>query len=146
MKRIIILLTILFFSIATYAQKGNEKIQALKIAFLTEKLELTSKEAQVFWPLYNEHDKRRKELFKAEKKEWKNRIKEGYNFDDISDEQAEKILRKINECREERHKHKLGFYKKLRELLSPKKILILEIAEREFNKKLMRKFRDKKRI
>ena len=32
-----------------------EKIQAKKIAFFTEKLQLTSVEAQRFWPVYNEY-------------------------------------------------------------------------------------------
>ncbi len=33
-----------------------EKIQALKIAFITQKLQLTSDEAQKFWPIYNEYN------------------------------------------------------------------------------------------
>lgn len=37
------------------AQNG-EKIQALKIAFITQKLQLTPDEAQKFWPVYNEYD------------------------------------------------------------------------------------------
>lgn len=34
----------------------GEKIQALKIAFITQKLQLTPDEAQKFWPVYNEYD------------------------------------------------------------------------------------------
>lgn len=37
------------------AQDG-EKIQALKIAFITQKLQLTPDEAQKFWPVYNQYD------------------------------------------------------------------------------------------
>lgn len=33
-----------------------EKIQSLKIAFITQKLQLTSDEAEKFWPIYNEYD------------------------------------------------------------------------------------------
>ena len=33
-----------------------EKIQALKIAFITQKLQLTPDEAQKFWPVYNQYD------------------------------------------------------------------------------------------
>ena len=38
--------------------KGNrtEKVQALKIAFITQKLELTSDQAQKFWPVYNRYE------------------------------------------------------------------------------------------
>lgn len=36
--------------------KRAEKIQALKIAFITQKLQLTSEEAQKFWPVYNRYE------------------------------------------------------------------------------------------
>ena len=37
-------------------QQKTEKVQALKIAFITQKLELTSDEAQRFWPVYNRYE------------------------------------------------------------------------------------------
>lgn len=33
----------------------NPKIEQLKIGYLTERIDLSSKEAQQFWPLYNEY-------------------------------------------------------------------------------------------
>lgn len=37
-------------------QKGNgSRIEALKIAYLTKKLNLSTDEAQKFWPIYNEY-------------------------------------------------------------------------------------------
>ncbi|HUS00744.1 MAG TPA: hypothetical protein VMY77_03410 [Chitinophagaceae bacterium] len=62
MKQLILILTLFFgsFSFAN-AQSDNkesrtEKVQALKIAFITQKLELTSAEAQKFWPVYNRYE------------------------------------------------------------------------------------------
>lgn len=64
---------LLMFSLCTFlivnAQKkgGNDdgnKIQALKIAFITQKLDLTTAEAQKFWPVYNEYDDEVKSLKK----------------------------------------------------------------------------------
>lgn len=37
-------------------EQRAEKIQALKIAFITQKLELTTEEAQRFWPVYNRYE------------------------------------------------------------------------------------------
>ena len=37
-------------------EPAGEKIQALKIAFITQKLQLTPDEAQKFWPIYNQYD------------------------------------------------------------------------------------------
>ena len=44
------------------AAKRAEKIQALKTAFITQKLELTALEAQKFWPVYGEYESEMKKL------------------------------------------------------------------------------------
>lgn len=45
------------FAHLSIAQRSNdEKIQALKIAFITQRLKLTSNEAQKFWPVFNQYD------------------------------------------------------------------------------------------
>jgi len=36
--------------------KRAEKVQALKIAFITQRLQLTSEEAQKFWPVYGQYE------------------------------------------------------------------------------------------
>lgn len=57
---LIVALSVGSFSVVT-AQNDNrqakgEKVQALKIAFITQKLELTTDEAQRFWPVYNRYE------------------------------------------------------------------------------------------
>lgn len=43
--------------VVTAQQRDNDvKIQALKIAFITQRLKLTSAEAQKFWPVFNAYD------------------------------------------------------------------------------------------
>ena len=48
-------------------EKRTEKIQALKIAFITQKLELTSDEAQKFWPVYNRYEADIRQVMMANK-------------------------------------------------------------------------------
>src|SRR5687767_10203139 len=61
MKKILLILVIaLGVSVASVAQDDNEKgngsrIEALKIAYLTKKLNLSTDEAQKFWPIYNQY-------------------------------------------------------------------------------------------
>ena len=59
-KYILILFVILGSFSGIKAQDVNEskaeRIQALKIAFITQKLQLTADEAQKFWPVYNQYD------------------------------------------------------------------------------------------
>jgi len=56
----ILLISITGFSFAQEQQpdpKQEEKIQALEIAFISRKLDLTPEEAQKFWPIYNDYKK-----------------------------------------------------------------------------------------
>ncbi len=68
MKKYLLVLTLFFSTLSLLkAQNGNggkraEKIQALKIAFITQKLELTSEEAQKFWPVYGQYENEMRSL------------------------------------------------------------------------------------
>ena len=42
----------------------REKVEATKVAYFTEKLNLTPQEAQVFWPVYNKWWSERQEAYK----------------------------------------------------------------------------------
>ncbi len=65
MNKIILTLFLLISGISFGQQKPDwEKIKSLKVAFITEKLSLTSKEAQSFWPVYNEFEEKRDALTK----------------------------------------------------------------------------------
>ena len=62
MKKILLILVMaLGISVVSHAQdddgeKGNgSRIEALKIAYLTKKLNLSTDEAQRFWPIYNQY-------------------------------------------------------------------------------------------
>ncbi|TAL60732.1 MAG: hypothetical protein EPN88_15515, partial [Bacteroidetes bacterium] len=70
MKRgVIVLLTLLMFTgIRLTAQNQNlEKLNAFKIGFFTKKLNLTSQEAEKFWPVYNEYQKQ-KDMIQQDKR------------------------------------------------------------------------------
>jgi hypothetical protein len=60
MKKYLFLIFTLCSFLVVNAQKrgggGEDKVQALKIAFITQKLTLTTGEAQKFWPVYNQYD------------------------------------------------------------------------------------------
>jgi len=61
MKKYLLLFLVILGSVSGIkAQNGEEtrgeKIEALKIAFITQKLQLTPDEAQKFWPVYNQYE------------------------------------------------------------------------------------------
>lgn len=144
MKNVLLLLGLLAFGFTANAQfkKGHhEKIRAYKIAFLTEKLDLSEKEAEKFWPIYNAYDKQMMQLRKEEHYGFRKKIKEMGGFDQLSEKQAKEILQNRQKLNEERQKLKNNFYAKIIKIISYKKLLTLEFSEHEFNKKLLRKLR-----
>ena len=76
--RLAILILVIQYSISGFAQGGQrkkmlkDKIEAQKIAYITNELSLTATEAQQFWPIYNEFSDKNEELMKAYRKTiWK---------------------------------------------------------------------------
>src|SRR5947209_5871002 len=60
MKKIVFIIGALFwFTTAAFSQEPNQKdggrLEAYKIAYLTQKLNLSTAEAQKFWPIYNKY-------------------------------------------------------------------------------------------
>jgi hypothetical protein len=54
MKRFLLLICFAFTILFGVAQNGN-RIEALKIAYITKRLDLSPDEAQKFWPIYNQY-------------------------------------------------------------------------------------------
>lgn len=122
-------------------QQNRERIEAQKVAFITEKLELTPAEAQQFWPVYNEFDAKRRDLNKEFKKASDS---DDLDFEKMSDKEAEVLAdqslihaQKMLDLRKEYHA-------KFKKILPAKKVLKLYEAERQFQKVLMNRLRDKK--
>ena len=63
---LILMLCNLTLALNAQERKGREeyieKFRSMKIAFFTEKLELTPGEAEIFWPAYNEYEKEKREI------------------------------------------------------------------------------------
>ena len=54
MKRFLLFIILFLASFTIRAQNGN-RLEALKIAYITNKLNLSPEEAQKFWPIYNQY-------------------------------------------------------------------------------------------
>lgn len=139
----IITLLLLFVSLSFYAQDSQkEKFKALKVAFLTKELELTSDEAEKFWPIYNAFDDRQSEIRFNKLKNIKQKL-EGEDFSTMTDKEATVLLSQIQTAEDELYQNKKKFMQSMKGILSPVKILKLKKAEDDLNKKLLRQYRDK---
>lgn len=131
---------IFFFSISVFSQQKNrEQIKALKISFITEKLDLTSKEAQEFWPIYNAYDKSTTKIKHQDIRNIRKEIKT--NSETLNDAEAQKLLEKLLQAENNLHNERMAFVKKLKKIISPKKIIILKATEDDFNRKLFEQYK-----
>lgn len=141
------LLFLLFFSILSLSvhsqerRPNKEKIKELKIAFLTEKLDLTVEEAEKFWPIYNKHDAILREIRVDENLKIRKKIKNAGSLNNISDADAEKLVKEKLDLETRLIKENKSFVNQLSSFLPFKKILKFKMAEREFGRKLLARYK-----
>ncbi len=124
------------------AQRNNEKkekIKSLKVAFITKELNLSPKEAQTFWPVYNEYQDKLEEMRKSRKKE--NKIM--FNDSTWTDKDANIFI--DNECDFKISEAQLQkqYYTQFKQTLSVKKAALLLKAEEDFKRELLRQLKGK---
>ena len=116
----------------------RERIKALKTAYITEGLDLTSEEAEKFWPVYNKFDQARRELHRRENADID-------KIECISEEQASNMVQEYVQIEREDYLLKKKFFKELQGILSAKRIIQLQEVEEDFNRKLLREYRERRR-
>lgn len=146
LKLPIVLFIFIFQFLYSHAQNtDHENIRALKVVFITEQLELSPKEAEKFWPIYNLYSGKEFNLRFHETRKLRQQVKLSGGIDAISDNEADIILKRLIDIDNEITTTKNEMYQKLKPIISSKKLIKLQIAEVEFNKKVLEEFR-KKRI
>ena len=134
-------------SFSFFAQNGKidekrEKIKAFKVSFLTTELELTSTEAEKFWPIYNAYDDKQYELKYLKMKTYIKQLKDE-NLKNLSDKEAATLLSQIESTDKEIYQLREKYMSSLKKVLPAKKILLLKKSEDDFNRKLLQQYRDK---
>lgn len=137
LKLIILSILCLTFCSINAQDKEDNGLDSYRIAFITDRLDLSSKEAQVFWPIYNKHSKLYNELKERTWEPIKKRLK---NIDNLSDAEAEKLLADYRNYKKTRLQYRESFINELLSVLSPKKIMQLKKADYDFNKELLRQY------
>ncbi|MFT4679439.1 MAG: Spy/CpxP family protein refolding chaperone [Flavobacteriales bacterium] len=137
MKNGIILLVVLIIHLSAFAQKprmDGDKIKQLRIAFISEELELTTEEGQAFWPIFNDYEKQTEEQ-NGQIKEARSEVKG--KKDEPSTEQVEESIRKTTEIRVAMAISHESYMLDCLEVLGPDKTMKLGGVERRFKKALL---------
>jgi len=115
-----------------------EKIKADKISFFTSKLDLTPSEAQTFWPVYNEYEKKRFDI-KHQIHDFERMPDE--EFAKLSDSEIEKLTNNYIGSFEKEALLLKEYNKQFLKILPNKKVLMMYRTENEFRSHLIREYR-----
>lgn len=135
------------FTAISIAQPGpkheqkKEKVEAMKIGFITQQMDLTPEEAQKFWPVYNQMNNEI-ETLRKERKLSRENAKE--TFDVMTDADIEKLINDEMASRQKEldiHKKYVGQFKSV---LPVKKVAQFYKAEEQFKRKLLEKIQEKR--
>jgi hypothetical protein len=106
-------------------QRPNiERAKAVRVALLTQKMSLSTEEAEKFWPIYNEYEKEQKKL--------REKFQPNKDIFSLDDAAVEKHLFGILDMEEELVKMKKKYYQNFSKVIGYRKVAILAKSDREF--------------
>lgn len=115
----------------------KERIEAFKIAFFTEKLQLSPSESKDFWPLYNEFESKRDEL--RDKYELK-----GKRLELLSDAEVKDYIMNRLDMEQELVKMQKNYILQFMEVMPVRKVAMLQRIDREYKKTLLQEIRKRR--
>lgn len=138
---------LLLFSLSSIAQnektdEKKEQIKALKVAFLTTELKLTSNEAEKFWPIYNSFEDKQFEFRHGKMKSLMNKL-DDESLEKMTEKEANSLLSQMENSEENLHQLRKDFIQNLKKIIPASKIIKLKKSEEKFNRKLLQQYRDK---
>lgn len=116
-----------------------KEIKAQKSAYITSRLELTPEQAQQFWPIYNEMDEKQDAL----RKEMRELHKNAKGDSTLTEAEASQIIEKGLQNRQKELDLEKAYAERFKKSIGAVKTLKLKKAERDFNKEVLKRFRDR---
>lgn len=131
------------FSQTEMIKEKRAQIKALKVSYINSELNLTTSEAEKFWPIYNEYEDNQFQIRHKKNKVYKNLLTDDY-LNKITEKEASILLSEIENTDEEIFLIRKKLKTNLKNVISSIKILKLKKAEDDFYKKLLQQYKDKK--
>lgn len=128
-------LVVLLLPLSQLAQ--NDRVEQLRVAFITKKIELTETESEKFWPVYNEYNDKVKAIRKNLRMSYRKRV------EPLSEQDAEDLYQlDLKSKQAEVDVHKL-YSEKIKAIIGAKKTVRLRVAEEEFKREMINTIKDK---
>lgn len=119
-------------------EKTRERMDAARAAFLTERLDLSTDQAQRFWPVYNEFNKKRHDLRRSFMEARRNQ-----SAHPTAEEQRRLLDLGISLRQQELDLEK-AYSDRFLQVISAEQVLRLNAAERDFQQMVVRHLRERR--
>jgi len=120
---------------------AKERIESMKIGFLTQRLDLTPEEARLFWPVYNKFSDELEAVRKTHRNSVE-QVKKG--LDDLSDKEVEKVVDGEIAFRQSELDILKKYHPQFKQILPVKKVAKLYRSEEDFKLKLLNMLKERK--
>lgn len=125
----------------TFAQgPAREKLDAYKIGFFSKRLDLTPREAEKFWPMYNDFQDRKTDIQRERAQLNRQFSLEGAN---MSEKELTEAGDKLIELQVAETELAVTFHKNLKAVLPPIKVLKLYQAENQYRMQLLKQLQER---
>ena len=126
--------------------RGREKLNAYKISYITNVLNLTPTEAEKFWPVDNLYSKKIQNSRMSIEGGLFRELNETRNIDNITNKEAEEYVSKLITLEKDITENKIKLINELSKIISAKKILKLQKTEKDFNRTILKEYGKRKRM
>lgn len=141
LNKIVVLLLIIGLTMPqmTLAQSAQDKIEAARIAMITDRLNLSPEEAQKFWPLYNEYANERKQL----QQEYLQARKD-FRQSEMNEAESERLLKLGLQLKEKELDLERKYSERLNTVITNRQLIALRKAEEDFRKILLERLQERR--
>ena len=119
-------------------ESRHDKLKSQKVAYFSNNIDLSSREAEKFWPVYNEYNNQR-ETISQERNKVLRQLSNAENME--NDKEVKALLDSYTACVTKEAELFRKYYQKFLEILPPKKVVRLYITEEQFKQMLLRSIR-----
>ncbi|MFV0290612.1 MAG: hypothetical protein ACK5IJ_06895 [Mangrovibacterium sp.] len=145
MKKILMVLMVLGMGMFATAQPSPEQIEQFKsqkVSYMTDRLSLTSEEAQLFWPIYNKFDELRWKQHER-RRTLEQKLRDSY--DKLGDKDFQQINAEMNLLAQNELNLVLKYNAEFLKVLPAKKVVLIAPAENDFRFRMIKDYRKKQR-
>lgn len=120
-----------------FAQNEKDKLEALRMNFISKKIELTVSESEKFWPIYNEYTDKLKAIKKNLRQTYRRKA------EITNDKDAEELYQLELQSKQAEVDIYKQYSEKIKSIIGIKKLIKLRLAEEEFKREMINSIKDK---